>query len=140
MRKKALILLIITLTAVVITIVITNISRQKYDKSNLPQFLATLNITVSGEPVIKNITVPAVFSPVYERYNELQKAAGYDLSAYKGEKAVVYTYDVTNYPDKMGGILSDVKVNIILYGGRIIGGDICNTEMNGFMVPLKAVE
>ncbi|MBR5721744.1 MAG: DUF4830 domain-containing protein [Clostridia bacterium] len=81
----------------------------------------------------KNVTIPLVFSTVYENYNELQKKAGYDLTAYKGAEAVIYTYPV-------GKIKSDNNdeyyVNLIVYNGRIIGGDISSRNFYGEMLPL----
>ena len=76
----------------------------------------------------KDIVIPSVFSDVYENYNALQKNGGFDLSAYKGEQAEVYTYPVTNHPEGDG-----VMMNIIVCKGRIIGGDICSAEYDGFM-------
>ena len=76
----------------------------------------------------KEIVIPSVFSDVYENYNALQKNNGFDLSAYKGEQATVYTYPVTNHPEGDG-----VMMNIIVCKGRIIGGDICSAEYDGFM-------
>ena len=81
----------------------------------------------------KNVTIPLVFSTVYENYNELQKKAGYDLTAYKGAEAVIYTYPG-------GKIKSDNNdeyyVNLIVYNGRIIGGDISSRNFYGEMLPL----
>ena len=74
------------------------------------------------------ITIPAEFNEVYERYNELQKSQGLDLSQYKGEQAERYTYDITNYPND-----ADVKANIIILNNRIIGGDLCTVSLNGVM-------
>ena len=79
----------------------------------------------------KDIVIPSVFSDVYENYNALQKNNGFDLSAYKGEQAEVYTYPVTNHPEGDG-----VMMNIIVCKGRIIGGDICSAEYDGFMTGL----
>ena len=79
----------------------------------------------------KEIVIPSVFSDVYENYNALQKNGGFDLSAYKGEQATVYTYPVTNHPEGDG-----VMMNIIVCKGRIIGGDICSAEYDGFMTGL----
>ena len=79
----------------------------------------------------KDIVIPSVFSDVYENYNALQKNSGFDLSAYKGEQAEVYTYPVTNHPEGDG-----VMMNIIVCKGRIIGGDICSAEYDGFMTGL----
>lgn len=99
-------------------------------------FAKSLGYCISGQnEAKKEIVIPSVFSDVYENYNALQKSAGFDLSAYKGEQATVYTYPVTNHP---GG--DSVIMNIIVYKGRIIGGDICSAEFDGFMTGLAAKE
>ncbi len=79
-------------------------------------------------PTEKAITVPTVFSGAYESYNGIQKAAGYDLSTYKGRKATLYTYALSN---------GDYTVNLIVLNGRIIGGDISDAEYGGDILPLK---
>lgn len=76
--------------------------------------------------------IPAEFSEVYERYNALQLKQGYDLSKYKGEQAIQYTFVVTNYKG-----YDFVEAHVLTWGGRVIGGDLCSTELNGFMVGFK---
>lgn len=84
---------------------------------------------------IEQITIPAVFSPVYEKYNSLQQKQGYDLSKYKGEAAARYTYKINNYKG-----FDSVEAHILVWGGRVIGGDLCSTELNGFMKTLDGVK
>ena len=92
-------------------------------------FAKSLGYSISEQyETKKEIVIPSVFSDVYENYNALQKNNGFDLSAYKGEQAEVYTYPVTNHPEG-----DDVMMNIIVCKGRIIGGDICSAEYDGFM-------
>lgn len=77
---------------------------------------------------VKEITVPMEFSAVYEKYNQLQKKAGFDLADFRGEKAEVYCYKLS---------FSDEKaVNLIVSDGVIIGGDIAETRIDGEMKPL----
>ena len=95
-------------------------------------FAKSLGYSISEQyETKKDIVIPSVFSDVYENYNALQKNNGFDLSAYKGEQAEVYTYPVTNHPEGDG-----VMMNIIVCKGRIIGGDICSAEYDGFMTVL----
>lgn len=75
----------------------------------------------------KLITVPTEFSDVYEQYNKLQKKAGFDLKKYSGENLVCYSYKFR---------LSDGAVNLLVYNGRIVGGDIADYSANGVMLPL----
>lgn len=75
----------------------------------------------------QDFTIPAVFSDVYENYNELQKLSGSDLSLYKTADCTRYTY-----PDGDTGY----RLNIIVYDGKIIGGDRCCAALDGDMTPL----
>ena len=81
----------------------------------------------------KNIIVPETFSDVYKNYNDLQIEAGYDLSAYKGVEAKMFTYPVGKIKEDNS---DDYYVNIIVYKGRIIGGDISSRNFYGEMLPL----
>ena len=75
------------------------------------------------------VKIPADFDRVMNSYNDLQKAQGLDLSEYKGKSAMRYTYEITNYPDYDG----TVYANIIVYKNRVIGGDICSSDTQGFI-------
>ncbi len=102
-------------------------------------FIESLGLTVRNEPdSVKEFVLPDEFDEVYEEYNKIQKQTGLDLSAYKGNTVKKWTYTVTNYPDYEN---SDViKLTLIVCNGRIIGGDICSTELDGFMLPLTKQE
>ena len=80
----------------------------------------------------KEIVIPTNFTEVYNNYNLLQKTAGYNLLPYKGAKATLYTYPV----GKIDSSLDEYYVNIIVYKGRIIGGDISSRNIDGNMFPL----
>ena len=94
---------------------------------------AVLVIGTCASEQTQEILIPEEFSPVYQDYNELQKQQGYDLEDYAGRKCTLYTYAVTNYPDKNQTVLAD----LYLYRDRIIGGDIHSTDLNGFMTGIK---
>lgn len=108
------------------------------DRTN---YAKSLGYTVSPDSEsVRNIVIPAVFGNVYENYNTLQKECGFDLSLYKGEDAVQYTYTISNYTDDSGNTLDNIIINLIVCDGKIIGGDICSAELDGFMTGLKAKE
>ena len=95
-------------------------------------FLSDLGLEVDESTLSQtDIMIPSDFSDVYQNYNLLQIEAGYDLSEYKGKKVTKYTYQVTNYNDE------HVNVNMLCYSGKVIGGDISSTALDGFMLPLK---
>ena len=81
----------------------------------------------------KAVTIPKEFNEVYEKYNKLQKQQGFDLEDYKGKTAEVYTYAVKNYGNKK----QEVRANLIVCEGQLVGGDVCSAELDGFMQGLR---
>ena len=77
---------------------------------------------------IVRFTIPNEFDKVYERYNNLLKKGGFDLEEYKGKECVRYTYYIKK---------DDLVANIIVYNGKIIGGDISSHKIDGMMLPIK---
>ena len=94
------------------------------------EFLAQFGWEVDPNPVESTtVTIPAEFDKVFAAYNELQRTQGLDLSGYAGRVAERYTYRVTNYE----GYTDTVLANLLVYRGRVIGGDICSAQANGFL-------
>ena len=84
---------------------------------------------VSQTPAeVVEVTIPEQFNQVYERYNNLLKEGGYDLSPYKGKKCIRYTYLIPS---------QNARANILVYNGKIIGGDISSITIDGIMKPLE---
>ncbi len=75
------------------------------------------------------VTIPGEFDKVFLAYNELQKQQGLDLSKYKRRDVTRYTYRIVNFPDYEG----TVYANLLIYRNRVIGGDICSADVNGFV-------
>ena len=99
-------------------------------------FISALGYTVKSSPEsVSEVIIPAEFNDVYKNYNELQKQAGLDLSLYKGKAVKKWTYTLTNYPQYESS--DAIRINLLVYNGRIIGGDICNIEIDGFMHSLR---
>ncbi len=97
-------------------------------------YLKQFGWEVKEEPSeIVEVAIPTEFNDVYEKYNVIQKKQGFDLSAYRGKSVKRWTYDVTNYPDNR----PNVKANILVFDGKVIGGDICSLELDGFMHGFK---
>ena len=80
------------------------------------------------------VTIPREFDKVFAAYNEMQRAQGLDLSVYSGKTVERYTYTVTNYQGHEGTVLA----NLLIYRGRVIGGDICSADSSGFVHGLRA--
>lgn len=93
-------------------------------------FLAQFGWTVEETPIESTtVTVPAEFDKVFGAYNELQRRQGLDLEKYASRTVERYTYTVTNYEGYEGTVLA----NLLISRGRVIGGDICAADTNGFM-------
>ena len=94
-------------------------------------FLKQFGWDVKPDPMqVKEFVMPADFDEVFKSYNELQTAQGFDLTDYKGERVTLWTYSITNYPGQETGMIA----NMLIKNGRVIGGDITSTELEGFMV------
>lgn len=94
-------------------------------------FLAGYGWDVNAEPVqIQAVSIPAdQENGVFARYNELQKSQGYDLAPYAGKQAMRYVYEVMNYPSAE----EPVYATLLVYEGKVIGGDVTNTATDGLM-------
>lgn len=91
-------------------------------------FLGSFGYNVSDRPLrVQEIIIPSDFSSEYEKYNELQKLSGFDLSKYKNKRVKQYTYKVSDYNNT-----DEVVANIIIYNDKVIGGDISSTAYGGF--------
>lgn len=100
-------------------------------------YLKSLNYTVDETvpETFENIEIPTVFSSVYENYNLLQKRAGMDLTPYKGQQVVRYTYKLL-----LSG-REDVYAHLLQKGDCIIGGDITALSVeDGYELPLLRSE
>lgn len=75
------------------------------------------------------MTIPKEFDKIMKTYNEVQKQQGLDLEKYKGKDVTRYTYEITNYPGAEGRVIA----NLIICKNRVIGGDICSADVNGFI-------
>lgn len=80
------------------------------------------------------MAIPDPFDEVYLQYNALQKQQGFDLEPLAGKVCRQWVYEVTNYPAE-----TPVHANLLVYEDRVVGGDICSTELDGFMLPFDAL-
>lgn len=94
------------------------------------KFLSQFGWDVNPNPIeISSITIPSKFNSVYENYNEIQRKQGLDLNKYKEKNCIRYTYQILNYKSSPSG----VRANILVLNDKVIGGDICSIELDGFM-------
>ncbi len=99
-------------------------------------YLAQFGWEVSAEPVqTQEVRIPTDPSDVFERYNDLQIAQGFDLHDYAGKTVRRYVYEVENYPNGEG----QYYATLLICKGTVIGGDVCAAEkggvMHGFAMP-----
>ena len=100
-------------------------------------FLKSFGWDVTTSPAESGqVKIPEQSSPVFDRYNALQKSQGYDLSAYAGKTVMRYVYKINNYP----GATEPVYATLLVYKDRIIGGDITDTAAKGHIRGFKMPE
>lgn len=130
----AIILMIPEYTPVSTKAVATAAEQYNYDKiktnGDITKFLEQFGWEVDGEPLEEvTIKIPAEFDKVMNSYNELQRNQGLDLSKYRGREVKRYTYKVKNFPNYNGTVMA----NVIVYKNRVIGGDLCSSDVTGFI-------
>ena len=77
--------------------------------------------------------LPTQFDDTFISYNSIQLEQGWDLTKYAGKSVTIYTIPIINYTSSTDNVLA----TLIVYKGRLIGGDIHSASMNGFMHSLK---
>ena len=101
-----------------------------YTSADRIGFLSQFGWTVDEADVEEvNVTIPSEFDAVYSEYNDIQKSQGLNLNKYRGKDVTRYTYKVTNYD----GCDGTVYANLLVYKGKIVGGDLCCAENGGFV-------
>ncbi len=94
------------------------------------KFLAQFGWIVDASPVeVTDVTMPSEFDKIFAAYNEIQKEQGLNLLKYKRKKLTRYTFEVKNYEGYEGRVLA----NVLVYRGKVVGGDICSADVDGFV-------
>ena len=97
---------------------------------DVEKFLSQFGWQVGATPhETADVTIPAEFDKIFAAYNEIQKQQGLNLSGYKKKSVRRYTYVIENYPDYEG----TVYANVLVYRGKVIGGDVCSADVDGFI-------
>ena len=100
------------------------------------KFLTDLGWDVTASPTESmKVKIPSETTEVFDRYNNLQKSMGYDLSKFAGKTVMRYVYQINNFP----GATEPVYATLLVYKDKIIGGDVTNTapggQIQGFQMP-----
>ena len=141
--KKILIALGIIAAAIIALILIfgnggsTQTAAPISDNDSRVEFLAGKGWDVSASPVESGqVRIPETATEVFDRYNQLQKQQGYDLSTYAGKNVMRYVYKVENFPNAT----EPVYATVLVYKNQIIGGDITDTSAGGKVQGIKPVK
>lgn len=98
------------------------------DNDSRVEFLQGFGWEVTTSPVESSqVKIPRESSQIFDRYNELQKSQGYDLTQYAGKTVMRYVYRINNYP----GATEPVYATLLVYKNQVIGGDITDTSAKG---------
>ena len=105
------------------------------------KFLKDFGWDIGSSPTESSqVRIPEQTSEVFDRYNQLQKSQGYDLSKLAGKNAMRYVYKINNYP----GATDPVYATVLVYKNQIVGGDVTDTspkgKVQGFKMPKSAAE
>ena len=101
------------------------------------KFLEDLGWEIAASPTESGqVRIPETMTEVFDRYNNLQKSQGYDLSAYAGKNVMRYVYKVENFPNAA----EPVYATVLVYKNQIIGGDITDTSAGGKVQALKVTK
>ena len=104
------------------------------DNDSRVSFLKSFGWEMTTSPVESGqVRIPTETTEIFDRYNQLQQAQGYDLTQYAGKKVMRYVYKVTNYP----GATDPVYATVLVYKNQIIGGDVTNTAAGGRIQSFK---
>ena len=147
-KCAAIALMVIAIIALVITLFSNADTDAKNNQTQLQQttpeqvesnedriaYLASFGWEVEANPIeTQEVKIPETFPEVLEKYNELQKEQGYDLTQYAGKQVKRYVYEVTNYPDTN----DQYYATLLVYKDAVIGADITNASQTGTMHGLQ---
>lgn len=95
-------------------------------------FLSQFGWQVDEESAeVTEVIIPEEFDEIYSSYNDIQLQQGFDLTEFAGKRVKKWTYTVTNYPGYENKIC--IRANMLVFNDKVIGGDICSVEIDGFM-------
>ncbi|MBE6541002.1 MAG: DUF4830 domain-containing protein [Ruminococcaceae bacterium] len=137
----AIILMVPEYTPVSTKAITAEAEKYNYDKiktvDDVIGFLAQFGWEVEPTPVEEvKIKIPGEFDKVMNSYNELQRKQGLDLSKYRDREVTRYTFKVKNFSDYNGTVMA----NVIVYKKKVIGGDICSTDVTGFICGFDGIQ
>ena len=107
------------------------------DNDSRVSFLKSFGWEMTTSPVESGqVRIPTETTEIFDRYNRLQQAQGYDLSQYAGKTVMRYVYKVNNFP----GATEPVYATLLVYKNQVIGGDVTDTSPKGVVQGFKMPE
>lgn len=100
------------------------------DDGDAKAFLKQFGLNAVQKTGEERVVIPERFNSVYERYNDLQKRVGLDLTRYKGKAALKQTYLLKSSGSRFAVLL--------LCDGRVAGGHLTSQDYGGKDLPLVA--
>lgn len=120
--------------AIIVLIMALHNSDSRINKANL-EFIQSYGWQTEKSPEdISNITIPEEFDEIYNAYNSIEASSGFDITPYKGVKAVRYSYKVLNHSSSDTGL---IRANVFVLKNKIAAADICSLEIGGFIQPIN---
>ena len=142
-RKRLILALAVLLVAVTVVVALAAVhgaeptavsGGKKYslsaeDNEKRAAFFGQFGWQAKSEPVgTGEVAIPEKFDDVYTKYNNIQKEQGLDLQPYAGKTCQKWVYEITNYPGQ-----KTMRGTLLVYGGRVVGGDLSTPALDGFM-------
>ena len=84
----------------------------------------------------EKITIPKKFNNVLINYNKLQKEQGFDLSKFCGKICTKKRFLVASPKNKSEKYIADM----IIYEGKLIGGDVHKQEYNQSPMKINSIQ
>lgn len=84
-------------------------------------FIKQYGYTVEDPVTVKTITVPTVMNGEHEKYAQILKKGGFDISLYKGRTLTEYTYMIDD----------EIVFHLLLDKENLVGADCCIMSAGG---------
>ena len=107
------------------------------DASDAYSLLTSLGYEAEPEPLeTVQVKVPKKFDALYEAYNAVQLAEGFNLARYGGKTLTRHSFRVTGVPQGMSAPLGNMTASVLVYKGKVVGGDLYDDGGEGSVTGL----
>ena len=135
LKKQKFIIFTLIFAIFILILIFAVFSIDKKTNIMITDYIKSSGWQINENPVeISRFTIPKEFDIVYDAYNKIQQAGGFNLENYKGLSVCRYTYLVLNH--KYSGE-DKVFINVFVYKDEIIAADISSNGKNSFIYELN---